>query len=133
MPNEYDPMLGKLISYGNDRTEAIARLQRALVEFYANGIKTNAELFQLILATPEFQAGEIYTRWLDDFLCKPRPSTVRASGTSSLEEDAATIAAAHWSMSHRQDSPNMKSIISQPESRWKLEARREQLRGEPEL
>jgi acetyl-CoA carboxylase biotin carboxylase subunit len=131
-PNEYDPMLGKLISYGNDRTEAIARLQRALVEFYANGIKTNAELFQRILATPEFQAGEIYTRWLDDFVSKPHKPTVAPSRANSLEEDVATIAAALWYISLRQNSPDNKSITAQTESRWKLEARREQLRGEPE-
>jgi len=133
VPNEYDPMLGKLVSYGKDRTEAIARLQRALAEFYANGIKTNAELFQRILATPDFQTGEIYTRWLDDFLSEPRKPAVIASETSSLEEDAATIAAALWHISRIQDPPNNKSAISQPESRWRLEARRDQLRGDPEL
>jgi acetyl-CoA carboxylase, biotin carboxylase subunit len=131
VPNEYDPMLGKLVSYGKDRTEAIARLQRALAEFYANGIKTNAELFQRILATPDFQTGEIYTRWLDDFLSEPRKPAVIDSETSSLEEDAATIAAALCHISHVQDSPNNKSAVSQPESRWRLEARRDQLRGDP--
>jgi acetyl/propionyl-CoA carboxylase alpha subunit len=125
-------MLGKLISYGRDRTEAIARLQRALREFYANGIKTNAELFQRIVATPDFQAGEIYTRWLDDFLSTPHKQAVTTSENSPLEEGAATIAAALWNISHRLDSADTKSVISQPESRWKLEARREQLRGELE-
>jgi acetyl/propionyl-CoA carboxylase alpha subunit len=126
-------MLGKLISYGKDRGEAIARLQRALAEFYANGIKTNVELFQRILATPDFQASEIHTRWLDDFLSKHHKPAVAVSRTHAPEEDAATIAAALWNMSHRQDSPDTKSVISQPESRWKLEARREQLRGDPEV
>jgi acetyl/propionyl-CoA carboxylase alpha subunit len=125
-------MLGKLISYGKDRGEAIARLQRALAEFYANGIKTNAELFQRILAASDFQSGGIYTRWLDDFLSRPHKSAVAASGVPEAVEDAATIAAALWNMCHRQDSPDTKSTI-QAESRWKLEARREQLRGEPEL
>ena len=65
VPNEYDPMLGKLIAWGASRAEAIARLQRALLEFYASGIKTNAGLFRRILATSDFQASDIYTSWLE--------------------------------------------------------------------
>jgi acetyl-CoA carboxylase biotin carboxylase subunit len=133
VPNEYDPMLGKLIACGKDRVEAIARLQRALTEFYANGIKTNAELFQRILATRDFQSGEIYTRWLDDFLSGPGKSTLAAAGTAKAapqEQDAATIAAALWHVSQRADSPDVSSNIADAESRWKREARREQLRGD---
>jgi len=133
VPNEYDPMLGKLIASGKDRVEAIARLQRALTEFYANGIKTNAELFQRILATRDFQSGEIYTRWLDDFLSGLGKSTPTAKATSDVvshEQDAATIAAALWQMSKNADAPDASSSIADAESRWKREARREQLRGE---
>jgi acetyl-CoA carboxylase biotin carboxylase subunit len=133
VPNEYDPMLGKLIASGKDRGEAIARLQRALTEFYANGIKTNAELFQRILATRDFQSGEIYTRWLDDFLSGPGKNARTAAATTkaaSHEQDAATIAAALWHMSQGADSAEASSNIADPESRWKREARREQVRDE---
>jgi acetyl-CoA carboxylase, biotin carboxylase subunit len=133
VPNEYDPMLGKLIASGKDRVEAIARLQPALTEFYANGIKTNAELFQRILATRDFQSGDIYTRWLDDFLSEPRKSTLTAAaGTkaASHEQDAASIAAALWHVSQGADSPDASSNIADAQSRWKREARLEQLRDE---
>jgi acetyl-CoA carboxylase, biotin carboxylase subunit len=133
VPNEYDPMLGKLIASGKDRVEAIARLQRALTEFYANGIKTNAELFQRILATRDFQSGEIYTRWLDDFLSGLGKGTPTAKATSDVvlhEQDAATIAAALWQTSKNAAAPDASSSIADAESRWKREARREQLRGE---
>src|SRR5580692_10843350 len=68
VPNEYDPMLGKLIAWGGNREESLARMGRALQEYYASGIKTNVPLFRRILASPDFQKGAIYTRWLDDFL-----------------------------------------------------------------
>src|ERR1700674_1089704 len=68
VPTEYDPLLGKLIAWGHDRAEAIARLQRALAEFAVTGIKTNAALFRGILRDPEFVRGEIFTRWLDERL-----------------------------------------------------------------
>ena len=57
VPNEYDPLLSKLIAWGADRTEAIARLTRALAEHYATGIRTNVGLFRRILATRDFQNG----------------------------------------------------------------------------
>jgi acetyl-CoA carboxylase biotin carboxylase subunit len=135
VPNEYDPMLGKLISYGRDRAEAISRLQGALAEFYASGIKTNAELFRRILCSPDFQRGQIYTRWLDDFLAQSKKApvaAVAASEAASNEQDAATIAAVLWYIAHTADSPNKTSVPTHSESRWKLEARREQLRGEIE-
>ena len=44
VPTEYDPMLGKLIAWGANRAEAIARLERALEEYSVTGIKTNASL-----------------------------------------------------------------------------------------
>ncbi len=135
VPNEYDPMLGKLIAWGADRAEAIARLRSALSEFYASGIRTNAGLFRRILATRDFQSGEIYTRWLDNFLPKSQKSAIAASGEVgdiSRERDAATIAASLWNLERGAGSSDKKSAPTRTESRWKLEARREQLNGEIE-
>jgi acetyl-CoA carboxylase biotin carboxylase subunit len=139
VPNEYDPMLGKLIAWGGDRAEAIARLRRALDEYYASGIKTNVSLFRRILVTKEFQNGEIYTRWLDDFLVREQKNT--GAARSSAEDDAsgigtvekvAILAAALWHMSHGEAHGNHAGdgALAQ-ESGWKLDGRREQLNREP--
>src|SRR5271169_2828433 len=61
VPIDYDPLLAKLISYGSDRAQAIARMRRALDEYFVGGIKTNISLFQRILDDPEFAAGKIDT------------------------------------------------------------------------
>src|SRR5437660_3646569 len=74
VPNDYDPLLSKLIAWGNSREETIARLRRALEEYIVTGIKTNAGLFRRILEEPEFLRGEIHTRWLDDLLARKRPA-----------------------------------------------------------
>jgi acetyl-CoA carboxylase biotin carboxylase subunit len=134
VPNEYDPMLGKLIAYGNDRSEAIARLMRALEEYCASGIKTNVALLRRILAAPDFRSGDIYTRWLDDFLSRPAPGLQAAGGAVlSHAEDAALLAAALWHISGSGASGGRAAAeASAPESRWKLEGRREQLNREPE-
>src|SRR5690606_16493424 len=54
----YDPMLAKLIVWGRDRAEAIARTQEALAQFTVEGVKNNIPLHQKILAHPGFVAGE---------------------------------------------------------------------------
>src|SRR4051794_2869175 len=73
VPMDYDPLLAKLIGYGTDRAQAIARLQRALNEYFVGGIKTNISLFRRILSDPEFRAGKIDTGFLDRLL-KAKPA-----------------------------------------------------------
>src|SRR5580704_9929087 len=103
VPNEYDPMLGKLIAWGCDRAEATARLRGALEECYATGIKTNLALFRRILAAPDFQNGDMDTRWLDEFLREPNgEDTVGGHADApgvSFAEDSALVAAALSHMS----------------------------------
>src|SRR5207245_2359711 len=128
VPNDYDPLLSKLIAWGNSREETIARLRRALEEYTITGIKTNAGLFRRILEEPDFLRGEIHTRWLDDLLRRPRPaSSLNDNQQGSATSDAAAIAAAIWqaNQSDKQASLPVSSAV-QP-SRWKLEGRREQL------
>jgi len=63
----YDPLLAKLIVWGSDREEAIARTLEALAQYKIEGIKTNISLHQKILAHPDFVAG----RYNVDLLSKP--------------------------------------------------------------
>ena len=108
VPMDYDPLLSKLIAWGNSREETIARLRRALEEYTVTGIKTNAGLFRRILAEPDFLRGEIHTKWLDELLQRP-PTAAPASDESANSDraaDAAAIAAALWhAKSVRQDLP----------------------------
>ncbi|HKW87518.1 MAG TPA: acetyl-CoA carboxylase biotin carboxylase subunit [Candidatus Acidoferrales bacterium] len=137
VPNEYDPLLGKLIAWGNDREEAIARLRRALQEYYAAGIKTNVGLFRRILNEPEFLRGEIHTKWLDELLSQPvipaASAKANVAGREARAEDAAALAAALWYLNRNgaQEFARHASTGEAP-SRWKQEGRREQLEGMPE-
>jgi acetyl-CoA carboxylase biotin carboxylase subunit len=130
VPNDYDPMLGKLIAWGADRDEAIARLKRALAEYYASGIKTNVGLFRRILASEDFVTAAIYTRWLDDFLKRP----VEETAIDGNARDAALIATALWHRSKRAAKPTSgggAKPAAEPVSRWRGESRREQVAREP--
>jgi acetyl/propionyl-CoA carboxylase alpha subunit len=70
VPNDYDPLLSKLIAWGNSREETIARLRRALEESTVSGIKTNVGLFRRLLTEPDFLRGDVHTKWLDELLAK---------------------------------------------------------------
>jgi acetyl-CoA carboxylase biotin carboxylase subunit len=124
VPMDYDPLLSKLIAWGNSREETIARLRRALDEYTITGIRTNVSLFRRILAEPEFLAGEIHTKWLDELLARPRPPAVPPRpGT----EEAALIAAAMWHNSQSSNASPGNAETQAVPSRWKMEGRRQQL------
>ncbi len=75
VPIEYDPLLAKLVGYGENREQAINRLLRALYEYFVGGIKTNTSLFRRILKDPDFRAGNLDTGFLDRLLAKPSNET----------------------------------------------------------
>ncbi len=63
----YDPMLAKLIVHGNSRLEAIGRMQKALSEFYIEGIENNIEFLESIFHHQDFIAADIHTKFIPDF------------------------------------------------------------------
>jgi len=129
VPNDYDPLLSKLIAWGNSREETIARLRRALEEYTVTGIKTNAGLFRRILKEPDFLRGEIHTKWLDELLSRPRSAASRGKENpfGSSASDAAAIAAAIWQATQLDRHPGLSSSFADQPSRWKQEGRRTQL------
>jgi acetyl-CoA carboxylase, biotin carboxylase subunit len=64
IPPYYDSLVAKLITYGNDRTEAIARMNRALDMFVVEGIHTSIPLHQRILMHEDFIAAKLDTSFL---------------------------------------------------------------------
>jgi len=68
VPPNYDSMIGKLISYGKTREEAIARMRNALDEIIIEGIKTNIELHQRILRDKNFIQGGTNIHYLEKML-----------------------------------------------------------------
>jgi len=72
VPPHYDSMIGKLITHGKDRREALRRMQIALDEIIVEGIKTTIPFHHLALRHPRFQSGDLDTRFVD-MLLKPEP------------------------------------------------------------
>jgi acetyl-CoA carboxylase biotin carboxylase subunit len=130
VPLDYDPMLSKLIAFAPDRAMAIARMQRALDEYFVGGIKTNLGLFRKILQHPDFVAAKIDTGFLDRLLSQP------AAPSQAVDEkqDVAAIAAALFTAIQASKSNGTKPSIYSPDelpanTAWKQAARKESVGG----
>lgn len=64
----YDPLLAKIVSYGNSREEAISVLLNALNEIKIEGIKTNLELHKKILSSVPFKEGKTTTDFIPSYI-----------------------------------------------------------------
>ena len=65
VPPYYDSMIGKIITFGETRRSAIARMQCALSEMVVEGIQTNVALHRDVLADGAFQEGGVSIHWLE--------------------------------------------------------------------
>ncbi len=65
IPPFYDSMIAKVITHGENRQEAIAKMKRALHEFVIEGIDTNLDFQETILNHPQYAAGEFDTSFLE--------------------------------------------------------------------
>jgi acetyl-CoA carboxylase, biotin carboxylase subunit len=65
VPVFYDPLLGKLAVWGEDRDRAIARMKRALHDLVVEGIRTNAGFHAWVMDQPDFRAGRLDTGFID--------------------------------------------------------------------
>jgi 3-methylcrotonyl-CoA carboxylase alpha subunit len=90
----YDPMIAKLIVYGENRLAAIERLQRALQHCVVFGVTTNISLLYAISTHPAFQQGYTYT----DFLEK---HALLTPNLSQVLPDDIVVAAALYEMQHQ--------------------------------
>jgi acetyl-CoA carboxylase biotin carboxylase subunit len=119
VPLEYDPLLAKLICWGRDRAESLARLERALGEYLIGGIQTNLPFFRRLLDRAEFIRGELDTELIERLL-KEKP----AAAAPGPVVDAAAVAAALAEMTTAANGRRPTA----PMSHWKQAAREAALR-----
>lgn len=123
MPLDYDPMLSKLVAYGETREMAIDRMLRALDEYFVGGIKTNIALFQRILRDEDFRAAKIDTGYLERLLAGAE-TEIKAGAP----EDVVALAAA-WFVAGAKDRKASGVEAAIPAGEWGRAGRREGLRG----
>jgi acetyl-CoA carboxylase biotin carboxylase subunit len=72
VPPNYDSLIAKLITWGSDRPEAIARMRRALAELRVEGVKTTAPFLARLLQSDTFVRGDVHTRFVEEFIQEAR-------------------------------------------------------------
>ncbi len=133
VPIDYDPLLAKLVGYGETRDDAINRLLRALYEYFVGGIKTNISLFRRILLDPDFRAGKVDTGFLDRLLAQAPVEidhqqpliAALGAGLFAMMEPKATLPGANGQAA----SPGGNGTVPQADiSAWKRAGRLEAMR-----
>ncbi|MEK7213998.1 MAG: acetyl-CoA carboxylase biotin carboxylase subunit, partial [Chloroflexota bacterium] len=111
----YDSLLAKVIVWGEDRPQAIARMRRALDEFVLLGVKTNIPFHRYLLDLPDFQAGAINTSFLEEVL-----EHFAAAATANRDLAAITAAVlAHSGLSPTSAAPDQASSVgAASQSTW---------------
>ncbi len=74
VPVQYDPILGKLVVWAENREAACRRMIRALRESVILGVKTPVEFLLDVIGSPAFQAGDTHTRFIEEHFAQWRPS-----------------------------------------------------------
>ncbi|MFT5318268.1 MAG: urea carboxylase [Chlamydiales bacterium] len=87
VPSNYDPMLAKIIVHGEDRTEAVKRLQVALKESRFDGCQTNLSFLHQIVSSKAFLSGRTTTNFLKDLVYEAHHIEVIDGGINSSVQD----------------------------------------------
>lgn len=120
VPIFYDPMISKLIAWGEDREQAMARLKRALAEYEVRGIRTTIPFFQWVLDDEDFRAARFDTTFIDRKLGSGAALTAASDGQAWLAAIAAAV--------HDYTKPAATAAGPTWSSRWKDAGRAEALR-----
>lgn len=120
VPIYYDPMIAKVITWGETRQEAIDRMQRALTEFILSGIKSNIVLHRSILRHPKFIDGSYTTQFLEKNFEVIEPDLFQ-----EVDDHVFLISAAITAYNDRKSKDVRQLNIF---SNWKKAGRRMQLR-----
>ncbi|MEV4701783.1 carboxyl transferase domain-containing protein [Actinoplanes sp. NPDC049316] len=109
IPPDFDSMIAKIVAWGQDRTEALSRLRRALDDttVVIEGGTTNRSFLLGVLARPEVHAGRFDNHWLDRLtadgahLPDPDPVALLAAAVTSYDLDQAAEQAAFHARARR--------------------------------
>lgn len=118
IPIYYDPMIGKLISKGKDRNEAIARMTRAIDEFEIVGIETTLLFCRYAINHHAFRSGEFDTNFVSKYFTN---ENLQSDGLTEEEEIAAILAIHAISQKEPKRNSNA-SVNSKNMGNWKRRA-----------
>ena len=117
IPIYYDNMLSKLITYGKDRNEAIARMKRAIEEYVITGIQTTLPFGTFVMNHPKFIEGNFSTHFISQYYNHGTSDSVREANE---QEDAILTAAAFvWEQGSQKSETT--SNQNNSKNRWSIQ------------
>jgi acetyl-CoA carboxylase biotin carboxylase subunit len=119
IPMEYDPMISKLVVHGENRTQVLARMLRALEEYHLLGIRTNIAYLRKIIMHPEFISGDYDTH----FIPNHKDELLDPEAGAGNEESIALAVAALLSFMKSKETAKIQANDRPAESAWKRSAR----------
>ncbi|MCG8037306.1 MAG: urea carboxylase [Candidatus Thiodiazotropha taylori] len=87
VPAYFDPMLAKVIVHASERSAAFAKLQNTLAAIRLYGSETNLDYLSVLSRDPVLLAGDVTTRYLNDFVYTPSRIDVLQGGTQTTIQD----------------------------------------------
>ena len=111
IPIFYDPMIAKLITHGKDRSEAIARMVRAIDEYEITGCQTTLGFCRWAIQHPAFVSGEFDTHFVKKYFT---PDVLISENDDEMV--IAALAAVDWMM--KSDKTSQKLVTTGETSRW---------------
>jgi acetyl-CoA carboxylase biotin carboxylase subunit len=114
----YDPLISKLLTWGETRDEAIRRMRRALSEYRILGVANNISFHLAVMDNQRFQKGEIHTHFIDEEFEKTE--VAETEHTDEQRKAAAVFSA----LLDYQERKNVKPVLSKSskssDSPWKI-------------
>jgi acetyl-CoA carboxylase biotin carboxylase subunit len=83
VPPYYDSLLAKLIVHAPDRSLAIMRMREALAQLRVAGVSSTASFHGHVLEHPDFVAGRVTTRWVEDSFLPERKKALKSAASSA--------------------------------------------------
>jgi acetyl-CoA carboxylase biotin carboxylase subunit len=118
IPAIYDSMIAKVIVWGQDREEAIARLRRALRELSIGGVRTTANFHEALLSHPLFVKGDFTTKFMDDEF-----AALKSKLPVTESEDSESWAALLIAILGQTANGNGQMVKSEERTLWQRQAR----------
>ncbi|MDP2960295.1 MAG: acetyl-CoA carboxylase biotin carboxylase subunit, partial [candidate division Zixibacteria bacterium] len=127
VPIYYDPIIGKLITWGKDRKEAIQRMRRALAEYHISGVATTIPFHIQVMENEKFKKGELSTHFIEEEFDR--------GGKVLIEKDTYKMVALFSALAEYQNTKKVQKFKGSriqgkmiKENPWKIEGRRRGLK-----
>lgn len=112
----YDPLISKLVTWGQNREEAIERMARALDEYVISGLQTTIPFLRWVMDHPSFRSGQFHTGFVEEFF---RPEEALGAGEKCRRATLIAAALAYYDGQFQRPS----QTAGRPRSGWKMAGR----------